>query len=254
MDKIKIYRRSGVSVACYVFAAIILIYTCYTAGGTVNQINEYYAQYGMSAQASEYITYVAQSVLPYLFYAVATFMLGYILDAVRKTDPKNYMTEEEYADLKAAKKEAKEAKKIAKGEKKAAAKAASEANNEQSMAEDFASDLDKELKAAEKKNDYKKYNGYKKSYNQNRNGNNNHRQSGNKSGGNGNGNRNGNGNGNVNRKYNNQNNQNGQNNGQNNNNNNQNNNQSKPVVEQKKAAEAQEKSAAVFEAKIVEDK
>ncbi len=244
MDKNKkIYRKSGVSVACYIFAVILLIYTCYTAGNTVSQINGYYAQYGMSAQPAEYVTYLAQSMLPYLFYTVATFMLGYILDAVRKTDPKNYMTEEEYEDAKAAKKEAREAKKFAKGEKKAAAKAASEANDEQSMAEDFASDLDKELKAAEeKKSDYRKSGNYKKSYNPNRNGNNNHRQSGNKSGGNGNGNRGSNGNGNGNRKNYNHNNQNNQN------------NQNKPVAEEKKPAETQEKPAAVFEAKIVEDK
>lgn len=246
MDKNKkIYRKSGISVACYVFAVILLIYTFYTAGNTVSQINGYYAQYGMSAQPMEYVTYIAQNILQPLVYTVTVFMLGYILDAVRKTDPKNYMTEEEYEDAKAAKKEAREAKKLAKGEKKVAAKAVSD---EQSMAEDFASDLDKELKAAERKGDNKKPGGYKKNYNPNRNGNNNHRQSGNKSGGNGNGYRNGNGNGN--RRNNNQNNnQNNQNNNQNNHN-----NQSKPVTEEKKVAEAQEKPAAVFEAKVVEDK
>jgi hypothetical protein len=81
-------------------------------------------------------------------------------------DPKNYMTEEEYQDAKAAKKEKREAKKIAKGEKKAAAKVKAEPD-EVSVAEDFANDLDKELKAAEKKDDYKKSGGNKKYYNQN---------------------------------------------------------------------------------------
>lgn len=243
MDKNKkIYRRSGISVACYVFAVILLIYTCYTAGNTVSQINNYYAQYGMGAQPTEYIVYIAQSILPYLFYAIATFMLGFILDAVRKTDPKNYMTEEEFEEAKIAKKEAREAKKFAKGEKKVAAKNAKAANDEQSMAEDFASDLDKELKASEKKsentNENKSENkkpgnnngnGYKRNYNQNRNGNNNHRQSGNRNGGN----KNGNGNGN--RRNNNQdNNQNG---------NRKNNNQ-----------DNKDKSFDIFEAKIVEDK
>lgn len=225
----KIYRKSGVAIACYVFAAILLIYTCYTAGSTVGQINEYYAGYGMSAQPMEYVTYVAQSALPYMIYTVVVFMLGFILDAVRKTDPRNYMTEEEYADAKAAKKEAKEAKKIAKGEKKAAAKAERE---ESTVAEDFASDLDKELKADEKKGDNRKSgNGnYKRNYNPNRNGNNNHRQYSNKNG---------------NRKF----------NGQGNNHNNHNNAQNKPKVEsaEVQSDKAPQEDAAVFEAKVFEE-
>ena len=220
-NSIKKYRKSGVATVCYVFAAILLLYTCYLAGSTVGQINEYYAQYGMSAKPMEYVTYVAQNALPFLIYTVVVFMLGYILDAVRKTDPSNYMTDEEFEDAKAAKKEAKEARKIAKGEKKAAAKA-NAVSEENSVAEDFANDLDKELKAAEKKGEYKKSNG------------NNHRQSGNRQGGykNGNGNR--------------------KNNNQNGNQNH--NNQDKPVVEEKKASEAQDKASDVFEAKVFEDK
>lgn len=231
-NSIKKYRKSGVATVCYVFAAILLLYTCYLAGSTVGQINEYYAQYGMSAKPMEYVTYVAQNALPFLIYTVVVFMLGYILDAVRKTDPSNYMTDEEFEDAKAAKKEAKEARKIAKGEKKAAAKA-NAVSEENSVAEDFANDLDKELKAAEKKGEYKKSNSNKKYYNQNRNGNN-HRQSGNRQGGykNGNGNR--------------------KNNNQNGNQNH--NNQDKPVVEEKKASEAQDKASDVFEAKVFEDK
>ena len=79
----KIYRKSGVTIVCYVFAAILLLYTCYVAGNTVGQINEYYAQYaqmGISAQPMDYITLVAQNGLPYLTYAFTVFMLGYILD------------------------------------------------------------------------------------------------------------------------------------------------------------------------------
>lgn len=245
-NKNKIYRRSGITIACYVFAVILLIYTCYNAGTVVNQINEYYESYGMSAKPMEYITYVAQNAMPSLVYTVTIFMLGYILDAVRKTDPKNYMTEEEYADAKAAKKEAKEAKKFAKGEK-AAAKAGLAASEEDSVASDFAKDLDKELKADEKKGEFKKAGGNRKNYNASRNGNYNHRQSGNRNGGN----RNGNGNGN--RRNNNQNNsQNNHYNNQNNQNNNQS-GQNKPKVEEKKVTSEQEKPADVFEVKITEE-
>ena len=236
----KVYRKSGVTIACYVFAAILLLYTCYLAGTTVGQINEYYAAYGMSAKPMEYVTYVAQSALPQLIYTVIVFMLGHILDAVRKTDPKNYMTEEEYQDAKAAKREAKEAKKIAKGEKKAAARAGAEAD-ENTVAEDFANDLDKELKAAEKKDDHRKSGGNKRYYNQNRNYNNNHRQNGSRQGGNKNGNggrRNNNQSGSQNQNH----------------NNNNNNNQSKQAVAEKPVAEAQDKTNDVFEAKVFEDK
>jgi hypothetical protein len=246
----KVYRKSGVTIACYVFAVFLLIYMCYTAGNTVGQINDYYAQYaqyGISATPMDYITLILQNSLPYLIYTVVVFMLGYILDAVRKTDPKNYMTEEEYQDAKAAKKEAKEAKKIAKCEKKAAAKAIKE-QEETSVAEDFANDLDKELKAEEKKDEYKKSssnNGYKRNYNQNKNGNNGHRNYNNRPGGN----RNNNGN----RRNNNQN--------GNQNHNSNNNNQSKQVAEEKKAediqnkaVESKEKTSDFFEAKVFEEK
>lgn len=231
-DMNKKYRRAGVAVVCYVIAAILLIFTCYTAGSTVAQINEYYAAYGMSAQPMEYVTYVSQSALQYLMYAIVVFMLGYILDAVRKTDPQNYMTDEEVAEAKIAKKEAREAKKIAKGEK-AAAKAALAASEEQSVAEDFANDLDKELKADEQKSEAKKSGGNRKNYNQNRNGNN-HRQQGNRSGGNRNGNR--------------------RNNDQNGNRNNQNKPKNEePKNEVKKAADNQEKPDAQFEVTISGD-
>ena len=146
----KKYRRNWVSAVCYGLAAAMLIYVCYQVGSTVKTINEYYAQYGMSAQPIEYVTYCLQSALQPIVYTVVFFMCGYILDEVRKNNKAYYLTDEELVELAAAKREAREAKKFAKGEK-AAAKAGYVAPDENSVEADFAKSLDAELKAEEKK-------------------------------------------------------------------------------------------------------
>ena len=89
----KVYKQSPIAIACYVLAALMILYACFTAGNTVKQINEYYSAYGMSASAKEYITYVAQALIEPLIHAFTFFMAGYILTAVRKLDPKNYGAE-----------------------------------------------------------------------------------------------------------------------------------------------------------------
>lgn len=146
----KKYRRSAVSVACYVIAALMFGYVCYQIGTTVQTINEYYSQYGMSAQPLEYVTYTLQSALQPIVYTIVIFMLGYILDAVRKNNKAYYLTDEEVLEAKEAKKQAREAKKFAKGEA-AAAKAGNVTTTEDSVEADFAKSLDEELKADEKK-------------------------------------------------------------------------------------------------------
>lgn len=188
----KKYRRNWVSAVCYGLAAAMLIYVCYQVGSTVKTINEYYAQYGMSAQPIEYVTYCLQSALQPIVYTVVFFMCGYILDEVRKNNKAYYLTDEELVELAAAKREAREAKKFAKGEK-AAAKAGYVAPDENSVEADFAKSLDAELKAEEKvevKAESKKpYNNYNKS-NQNKQGGSKSNQNRNKSEG---GNKSGNG-------------------------------------------------------------
>ena len=146
MSTEKKYRRSAVSVICYILAAVLLVYVCYLIGSTVATINEYYAQYGMKAQPSEYVTYISQSALEPLFYTIAVFMFGFILDAVRKNNPANFVSDAEIEDAKAAKKEAKDAKKFAKGEA-AAEKAGHKTTDEASVEADFAKSFDEDLKA-----------------------------------------------------------------------------------------------------------
>ena len=153
----KKYRRSGISVACYVIAILMFGYVCYQIGTTVQTINEYYAQYGMSAQPLEYVTYTLQSALQPIVYTIVIFMLGYILDAVRRNNKAYYLTDEEVLEAKEEKKQAREAKKYAKGEA-AALKAGNVTAAEDSVEADFAKSLNEELKADEKKAEAKSEN------------------------------------------------------------------------------------------------
>lgn len=106
-------RKSPVVIALYVIAALVLVYACYLAGGTVSQINEYYAAYGMTAKAGEFISYILQSVYMPLIMAVLLFAAGKILNEVRALNPAYYATDDEIAQAKAAKKAAKAAEKAA---------------------------------------------------------------------------------------------------------------------------------------------
>ena len=142
----KKYRSSVISIVCYVLAAAMLSYVCYTIGNTVHTINDYYAQYGESAQPMEYITYCLQSAIQPMFYTIVLFMLGCILDAVRMNNENNYKTDEEIREALEAKQQAKEAKKLAKGEAAAIA-AGNVTTDEASVEADFARSLDAELKA-----------------------------------------------------------------------------------------------------------
>jgi hypothetical protein len=135
-DKKKKFRRSPVTVICFVLAALMLIYACYQGGSTIHQINDYYAQYGMKAKPVEYLTYVSQSVMATLINAIVLFMLAKIHDDVRKTNPANYQSDEDIVEAGIAKKEARDAKKFEKGEK-AAAKAGHTADTEAAVVADF---------------------------------------------------------------------------------------------------------------------
>ena len=183
----KKYRRSKVSVACYVIAALMFGYVCFQIGSTVQTINEYYAQYGMSAQPLEYVTYTLQAALQPIVYTIVIFMLGYILDAVRRNNKAYYLTDEELFDAAEAKRQAKEAKKLARGEA-AAVKAGNVTTTEKSVEADFAKSLDEELKADEKKAEAKAENRKPRNYNYNRS--NQNRQGGSKPNANKGGNKN----------------------------------------------------------------
>ena len=182
-NKEKKYRRSALSIACYVIALLMLLYIIYMAGSTAAQINQYYAQYEMKAQPMEYFTYIMQSVMEPLINAVIFFMLGYILDEVRKNNHAYYLSDEEIEQAKNARIEARNAKieeRYAKQEAKAAAKAAAAEEAaaakaeiatiaESSVEEDFVRSLDEELnKESVKKTPRKKSNSGQKKQGENK--------------------------------------------------------------------------------------
>jgi hypothetical protein len=94
MQKLK---KSPVSIVCYVIAALALIYCFYVLGTAYKTVAQYYAAYNMKPQIGEIVTYVLQTGLAPLTSAITLFMAAYILDAVRKLDPNNYVTVEKKA-------------------------------------------------------------------------------------------------------------------------------------------------------------
>lgn len=85
------FRRSRISIACYAFAAIIAIYFIASCVSTYVSVRDYYAAYQMTPGFFEVFGYILQNGINTVIYAVLVFMAGYILDAVRKLDPANYV-------------------------------------------------------------------------------------------------------------------------------------------------------------------
>lgn len=88
MQKLK---KSPVSIACYIIAALVLIYCFYLLGTSYKTIADYYSAYSMKPQFGEVATYIMQNCLTPFVSAVTLFMAAFILDSVRKLDPKNYV-------------------------------------------------------------------------------------------------------------------------------------------------------------------
>ena len=123
----KKFQKSPIAIVCYVIAALLAVYFIAVIVSTMRTISEYYAAYNMSPGFGETVAYIMQNGLSPLVSAITMFMAGFILEEVRKLNPSNWMTDDELADAREAKKMAREAKQIAKGE---AAKAKAEAEAE----------------------------------------------------------------------------------------------------------------------------
>lgn len=104
----KKFRRSPIAIACYVIAAIGMIYSIYTIGSTVAYLNEYFASYGMTVAGNlkDALGYVLSSVVQPFSFAVIIFVAGYILDEVRALNPAYYYVPSEKPSKKAKKDEA----------------------------------------------------------------------------------------------------------------------------------------------------
>lgn len=90
-NKMQKLKKSPVSIACYIIAALVLIYCFYLLGTSYKTIADYYSAYSMKPQFGEVATYILQSCLTPFVSAVTLFMAAFILDSVRKLDPKNYV-------------------------------------------------------------------------------------------------------------------------------------------------------------------
>jgi hypothetical protein len=157
MNTEKKYRRSALVKVCYFLAALMAVYTCYQIGYTVYTINQYYAQYSMHATPMEYVTYLTQNGLQPLVNTVIFFMLAAILDAVRKNNPANYLSDEDIADAKMEKRADKDAKQFEKKEAAAEKAGRKPASKEEPVVADFTADTKEEpKKPAARKNSGRK--------------------------------------------------------------------------------------------------
>lgn len=156
MNTEKKYRRSALVKVCYFLAALMAVYTCYQIGYTIYTINTYYAQYSMKATPMEYFTYLTQNGLQPLVNTVIFFMLAAILDAVRKNNPANYLSDEDIADAKMEKRADKDAKQFEKKEAAAEKAGRKPASKEEPVVADFTADKEETKKPAAKKSSGRK--------------------------------------------------------------------------------------------------
>lgn len=126
----KKFKRSSISIACYVFTAIFAAYFLFMIVSTITTINQYYAAYDMQPGFGEVVGYLFQNCTSPLMAMIISFMAGLIYDEVRRLNPANWATDDEITEAKEAKRLAKEAKQIAKGEAAVAAAAAAAENKD----------------------------------------------------------------------------------------------------------------------------
>ena len=115
----KKYRRSRITVCCYVLAALFAVYFLTVMAGTVKTVNDYFAAYNMYPGAGEILSYAIQSGMTPLLSAVLLLMAGVIHDEVRRLNPSYYASDEELADAKDAKRAERDKKAAEKAEAKA---------------------------------------------------------------------------------------------------------------------------------------
>ncbi len=140
----KKFRKSPIAIICYIFGAIFAAYFVATEVNTVSTIFDYYAPYQMTPNAGEVIGYMIQQGMQTLTATILVLMAGIILEEVRKLNPANWVTDDEIAEKKEARKAAREAKQIAKGEAAKAAAEAGMAEEEEGIKAEFAATVAEE--------------------------------------------------------------------------------------------------------------
>ena len=71
-------KNTIISIACYIIAGSLMVYSIYTAASTINTINDYYSSQNASAGFGETISYVLQNGLVPFASSVVIFTMGLI--------------------------------------------------------------------------------------------------------------------------------------------------------------------------------
>lgn len=104
----KKFMRSPVTIACYIIAALMLIFFATQFKSAWDTGAEYYNAYELEQEKLEIILYAFQSALTSLLFAFVAFIGGFGISEVRKTNPENYKTAEELMAAKEARLQKKE--------------------------------------------------------------------------------------------------------------------------------------------------
>lgn len=105
MKKCYIRKKSNIVISLYCLASFIGVYTLITVYNSYTYISELVSKKGLliSEQLLNVITYYLNASLPYLFYAIAIWGLGYIIDKINcfneKEEQSDKVSQEDYIDI-----------------------------------------------------------------------------------------------------------------------------------------------------------
>lgn len=105
MKKCYIRKKSNIVISLYCLASFIGVYTLITVYNSYTYISELVSKKGLliSEQLLNVITYYLNASLPYLFYAIAIWGIGYIIDKIncfnKKEEQSDKVSQEDYIDI-----------------------------------------------------------------------------------------------------------------------------------------------------------
>lgn len=105
MKKCYIRKKSNIVISLYCLASFIGVYTLITVYNSYTYISELVSKKGLliSEQLLNVITYYLNASLPYLFYAIAIWGIGYIIDKINcfneKEEQSDKVSQEDYIDI-----------------------------------------------------------------------------------------------------------------------------------------------------------
>lgn len=105
MKKCYIRKKSNVVISLYCLASFIGVYTLITVYNSYTYISELVSKKGLliSEQLLNVITYYLNASLPYLFYAITIWGIGYIIDKINcfneNEEHGDKVSQEDYIDI-----------------------------------------------------------------------------------------------------------------------------------------------------------